>query len=281
MAADGLATPGDAMLPQPCRVIQRHPEITGTCSLEIQAPGDGFNFQPGQFNMLYVFGIGEVPISISGDPVRRDTLVHTTRSVGMTTEAINRLNADDSVGIRGPFGSAWPLAEARGRDVVVIAGGLGLAPLRPAIYALLKRRKDYGAIHILCGARSPAEILYRQELAHWRARYQLSVAVTVDFADRSWQGNVGVVTQLIARAAFDADNAVALVCGPEAMMRYSIQELMGRGMCREAIYLSMERNMQCALGFCGHCQFGPHFLCKDGPVLRFDRVEQLLKLREI
>ena len=277
----GSGGQGDAMLPQPCVVLNRHAEIAGTSTLELQPPATGFSFVPGQFNMLYVFGVGEVPISISGDPDCDDRLVHTTRSVGLTTQAVNRLQPGDTVGVRGPFGSGWPLAEARGRDVVIIAGGLGLAPLRPAICYLLQRREDYGTISILCGARSPAEILYRRDLSLWREQHQLPVMVTVDFAERSWHGEVGVVTRLIARAPFVAERAMALVCGPEIMMRYAIQELLGRGLGAEQIYLSMERNMQCALGFCGHCQFGPHFVCKDGPVLRYDRVEALFSVREI
>jgi NAD(P)H-flavin reductase len=271
----------DAMLPEPYQVLRRQREVEGTYTIVLQAASTGFEFLPGQFNMLYVFGVGEVPISISGDPACREQLVHTTRSVGLVTQAINRLSPGDHVGVRGPFGSAWPLAEAQGKDLLIVAGGLGLAPLRPVIYSLLYQRQRYGNISILCGARNPADILYREELSWWRERCKLPVAVTVDFADRSWHGKVGVVTRLIAQAAVDPGNAVALVCGPEAMMRYSLQELLARGFSCADIYLSMERNMQCALGFCGHCMFGPHFLCKDGPVLRYDKVEQLFNLREM
>lgn len=281
MASIEPRPPRDAMLPEPCRVLRREAETGGIFTIEVSAPGDSFDFLPGQFNMLYVFGVGEVPISISGDPRGRATLVHTTRSVGLVTQAINRLQVGDTIGVRGPFGSAWPLAEARGKDVLVIAGGLGLAPLRPAICQLLDQRADYGRISILCGARGPADLLYRGDLSSWRERHQVPVEVTVDFADRSWHGQVGVVTRLIAQADVDPDNAVALVCGPEIMMRYSLQELLARGFKSTAIYLSMERNMHCALGICGRCQYGPHFLCKDGPVLSYDRVEPLFKVREM
>ena len=272
---------GDAMIPVPCRVLRRWEELAGTVSLELQAPVEDFAFQPGQFNMLYVFGVGEVPISISGDPRRRDRLVHTSRSVGFTTQAINRLKEGDTVGVRGPFGSAWPLPVASGKDVLVIAGGLGLAPLRPAIYQLLSQRERYGNISILYGAKSPAEVLYSQELALWRKQRKISVDVTVDFADRGWSEKVGVVPRLIAGCRFDPGNVVVLVCGPEAMMRYTVQELVACGVSCASIFISMERNMQCALGYCGHCQFGPHFICKDGPVLRYDQIEHLFNLREI
>jgi NAD(P)H-flavin reductase len=173
------------------------------------------------------------------------------------------------------------MAESAGRDVVVVAGGLGLAPLRPALYALLAERARYGRIALLYGSRGPAEILFRRELEAWRRRLDIDVAVTVDHAAGDWHGNVGVVTTLIPRAAFDPPNAIALVCGPEIMMRFAIAALGDAGIAEDAIYLSMERNMKCAIGFCGHCQLGPVFVCRDGPVFRYDRIRRLLALKEI
>lgn len=240
----------------------------------------GFAFRPGQFNMLYVHGVGEVPISISGDPREPGELVHTIRAVGTVTRVMEQLDVGASVGVRGPYGTAWPVDEARGKDVVFIAGGLGLAPLRPAILHVLANRADYGAVTILYGARSPSELLYREELERWRGRFDCRVEATVDRAGRDWFGPVGVVTKLVADAHVEPDDAV-FVCGPEIMMRFVIRELGDRGVPREAIWVSLERSMKCGVGLCGHCQLGPSFVCKDGPVYRFDKVAPLFFTREI
>jgi NAD(P)H-flavin reductase len=231
--------------------------------------------------MLTAFGVGEVPISLSGDPVEQDRLLHTIRAVGPVSTALTRLTSGDEVGFRGPFGAGWPMAEAAARDIVVVAGGLGLAPLRPALYRLLAERSLYGKIVLLYGTRGPADILFRHELESWRRRLDIDIVVTVDHADADWHGHVGVVTALIARAAFDPSRALAMVCGPEVMMRFAISALRDAKLADNAIYLSMERNMKCAIGFCGHCQFGTVFVCRDGPVFRYDRVRTLLALKEI
>jgi NAD(P)H-flavin reductase len=238
-------------------------------------------FAAGQFNMLYVFGVGEIPISISGDSAKSKTLVHTTRAVGTVTRAMRQLKRGDVLGVRGPFGSPWPVEEAEGNDVVIVAGGIGLAPLRPALYNVLSQREKYGKVVLLYGTRSPADILFQRELETWRARFDLEVQVTVDRAAGGWRGNVGVVTTLIARAPFDPPNAVAMVCGPEVMMRFTAMELERRGVAADSIFLSLERNMKCATGICGHCQFGPAFVCKDGPVFRYRRIKDWIARREI
>jgi NAD(P)H-flavin reductase len=173
------------------------------------------------------------------------------------------------------------VAEAEGNDVVIVAGGIGLAPLRPALYSLLARREKYGRVVLLYGARTPTDILYRRELEQWRARFDLEVYATVDRAMSGWRGNVGVVTALVPRAPFDALNTVAMVCGPEVMMRFTVLELQKRGVAADSIFLSLERNMKCAVGFCGHCQLGPVFVCKDGPVFRYDRVKDWLARWEV
>ncbi|MBI2928179.1 MAG: FAD/NAD(P)-binding protein [Verrucomicrobia bacterium] len=273
----------DAMVPASYRVRRLRRETHDTFTVELQpATGNGgFAFAPGQFNMLYLFGVGEVPISISGDPARRDAVFHTTRAVGTVTRAMARLKAGDVLGVRGPFGSHWPVEEAEGNDVVIVAGGIGLAPLRPSLYHILSRREKYGRVVLLYGARTPADILYRKELEQWRARFDLEVYATVDRAHADWRGNVGVVTALIPRAPFDPLNTLAMVCGPEIMMRFTVAELHKRGVALDAIYLSMERNMKCAIGFCGHCQYGPTFICKDGPVFRYDRVKDWLAKWEV
>jgi NAD(P)H-flavin reductase len=254
-----------------------------TFSLEL-TPQDGTRapaFAAGQFNMLYVFGVGEVPISISGDPTRPQPLVHTTRAVGTVTKAMRALKREDALGVRGPFGSHWPLEGCTGKDVVLVAGGIGLAPLRPVLYQLLAQREQYGNIVLLYGARTPQDMLYRRQLQQWRARFDVEVASTVDRASDAWRGHVGVVTKLIPKATFDPLDTVAMICGPEVMMRYTIMELHKCGVRDEHIFVSMERNMKCAIGLCGHCQFGPTFICKDGPVLRYDRIKNWFAIREI
>jgi NAD(P)H-flavin reductase len=270
------------MAPRPYRVERVRTETGDTFTLDLApAEGVGSAFLPGQFNMLYAFGIGEVPISISSDPQETPALKHTTRVVGAVTKALGRLKRGDTLGLRGPFGSHWPLAEAAGRDCLIVAGGIGLAPLRPALYRLVAQRAEYRRVVLLYGTRTPADILYRRELERWRGKFDLDIYVTVDRADSSWRGNVGVVPSLIARAPFDPAGVVALVCGPEVMMRFTLMELQRRGVAAERIYLSMERNMKCALGFCGHCLYGPTFICKDGPVFRFDRIAPWFSIPEV
>ena len=273
----------DPMLPQLYRIQRVHREIPDTFTLELEPEegGDIPQFATGQFNMLYVFGVGEIPISISGDPAKRRPLVHTTRAVGTVSKAMRDLKPDDVIGVRGPFGSSWPIKQAEGKDIVIAAGGIGLAPLRSVMYHIISHREKYGKAVLLYGARTPADILYRRELEHWRAHFDLEVYVTVDRATGSWRGSVGVVTRLIPRAPFDPQNTVAMVCGPEIMMRFTAVELEKRGVAQENIYVSMERNMKCAIGMCGHCQYGPNFVCKDGPVFQYSQIQGLLSKREI
>jgi NAD(P)H-flavin reductase len=278
-----MATFPDPMLPQPYTVRRRSKETRDTCTLEL-APTDGPGVAPfaaGQCNMLYVFGMGEVPISISGDPTQPQPLVHTVRAVGAVSRAICTLQRGAILGVRGPFGSAWPIAAAVGKDVVLVAGGLGLAPLRPALYHVLAQREQYGKVVLLYGTRTPEDLLYRRQLEHWRAHLDLEVLVTVDRATSAWRGSVGVVTKLLARAPFDPPETVAMLCGPEVMMRFTIMALQQRGVAADHIFVSMERNMKCAIGLCGHCQFGPTFLCKDGPVLCYDRIQSWFGTREV
>ncbi|OEJ65059.1 FAD/NAD(P)-binding protein [Magnetovibrio blakemorei] len=271
----------DAMTPVPFTITKRTQDLADTFTIELEPENrsEGFVFQPGQFNMLYAFGVGEVPISISGDPAKPHKLIHTIRDVGAVTHAISNLKKGNMLGVRGPFGSAWPVEEAIGHDVVIVAGGIGLAPLRPAIDAILANRTQYGRFVILYGARSPSDVLYMKQLQTWRGRLDTYVDVTVDHAGHDWAGNVGVVTRLIGRANFDPHHTKVLICGPEIMMRFTIQELTAQSVDKDDIYVSMERNMKCAIGHCGHCQFGGHFVCKDGPVFPYGRIESLLQVR--
>lgn len=278
-----MTNSSDPMHPVPFRIQRIRQETDDTFTLDL-APMNGagkFAFAPGQFNMLYVFGVGEVPISISGDPSAPQTLMHTTRAVGAVTRAMRKLKRGAALGVRGPFGSHWPVEQAEGSDVVIVTGGIGLAPLRPALYHLMAAREKYGRVVLLYGARTPEDILFKRELQHWRSHLDLEVYVTVDRATGDWKGNVGIVTTLIPKAPFDPHSSVALVCGPEVMMRFTIQELKKRGLRAENIFVSLERNMKCAVGFCGHCQFGPTFICKDGPVFRFDKIQSFFDKREV
>ena len=279
-APERLESGLDAMAPRPFRVLRRRKEAAGVFTLELE--GDGpMPFRPGQFNMLYAFGVGEAAISISGSSERPSRLQHTVRAVGAVTEALSRLKRGDTVGVRGPFGRGWPLEGARGNDVLLVAGGIGLAPLRPALYRLLADRGRYGRVILLYGARTPSNLLYPTELEKWRSRFDLEVEVTVDIGLGDWRGNVGLVTSLISRSPFDPRHTVALVCGPEVMMRFVVAALEDAGVGAEDIYLSMERNMKCAIGLCGHCQLGPSFICKDGPVLSQRTLAPWLRVRNL
>jgi NAD(P)H-flavin reductase len=277
------AATNDPMLPQPCSVRQVVQETSDTFTLTLEAPsgGCGNQFQPGQFSMLWVFGVGELPISISGDPAERDRLAYTVRSVGQATQTLVGREVGEAVGVRGPFGTGWPVEQAQGRDVLVIAGGIGLAPLRPVIYEVLHNREKYGRLVILYGARSPRDLLYRKELTAWARQHETQVLVTVDYGGLSWRGNVGVVTTLFKHVRLQPARSLAFACGPEIMMRFVARDLETYGIARERIYLSMERNMKCAVGFCGHCQYGPHFICKDGPIFSYDRLRPLLEKYEL
>jgi len=273
----------DAMVPRAYRVqaVGRETSDTFTLTLRPEDGGEDGGFQPGQFSMLWVFGVGELPISISGDPAARGRLDHTVRSVGPATHALVNRRAGEVVGVRGPLGLGWPVEAARGRDVVLVAGGIGLAPLRPVIYEVLRHRDRYGRLVVLYGARSPRDLLYRKELAAWARQRDTQILVTVDYGGLNWRGHVGVVTTLFRYARLQPARSLAMVCGPEVMMRFVTRELEHQGLAREDVYLSMERNMKCAVGFCGHCQFGPFFVCKDGPVFPYQRIRAWLDKHEL
>lgn len=271
---------GHPLIPVTFFVEKVERETGDVVTITLMGPGPS-SFQPGQFNMLYIPGAGEVPISISGNPKDDERVVHTVRMVGSVTEIIGRLKKGAPIGVRGPFGNPWPVDEARGDDILLVAGGVGLAPLRPVVYKVLSNRGEYGRFLLLYGARTPEDLLYRRELQRWRGRFDMYVDVTVDSAPSGWKGNVGVVTSLVERARFDPYHTTAMVCGPEVMMRFTVRTLMEAGLKEDRIYLSMERNMKCGIGLCGHCQFGPYFVCKDGPVFRYDMVKELIWRKEV
>lgn len=270
----------DPMVPTIARVMSRREETNDVATLEI-AVDNWTGFAPGQFNMLSAFGVGEIPISMSGDPRNITTIDHTIRAVGATSEALFRLRPGAVLGLRGPYGIGWPVTKAYGRDVVVAAGGLGLAPVRPILCRLMAEREQFGKISLLYGTREPREILFRDDLQAWRSRLDVGVEITVDHADRAWRGHVGVVTRLLQKADFDPPNTTAYVCGPEIMMRFMANGLADAGVPAGEIYLSMERNMKCAIGLCGHCQLGPVFICRDGPVFDWTRLKPLMAVKEL
>lgn len=262
--------------------VTRETHDTYTVSTEAVDGKSLPGFEPGQFSMLYSYGVGEAPISISGDTEAPDRLVYTIRSVGAVSKALTSRQSGDLITMRGPFGTSWPVQEAQGGDVLLVAGGIGLAPLRPVIYHILRHRTDYGRLVILYGARSPKDLLFRKELRTWAKFPDTQVLTTVDYGAASWRGNVGVVTKLFRLAKLQPERSLAMMCGPEIMMRLAVRELQARKIAGERIYLSMERNMKCAAGFCGHCQMGPYFVCKDGPVFPYSQMRRWMGgLREL
>lgn len=261
----------DPYQPEIFRIDGMTQESNDVFSLNIShQEGKPILFAPGQFNMLQAFGIGESAISISSDPAKNHSITHTIRAVGPVTRHLTELNANQTLAVRGPFGTAWPVEQAKGHSVLLIAGGIGLAPLRPVIYQLLARAHEYQTITVLYGARSPENVIYEDEIKDWQAKMQFEV--TVDFAPLTWEGHIGVVTSLIKQAIRFPNNTWVMMCGPEVMMRFCLFELQELSIPPQNIYISMERNMQCGFGQCGHCQWGPYFLCKDGPVVNFAEV---------
>ncbi len=271
------------MTPLPYRVVRKRRENHDNWTLELEPLEDSLDpIGPGQFDMLYAFGVGEVPISTSGDlEATGGRLVHTIRAVGAVTKALCAAGPGDVLGVRGPFGNRWPLEDAVGRDLLLVAGGVGLAPLRPALYHALAHREEYGEVTLLYGGRTPADLLFRRELERWRSRLDVDVAVTVDSATPDWRGRVGVVTKLIPNARFDPDETAAFVVGPEIMMRLTALALAERGIAREQISVSLERTMRCGIGLCGHCQLGPTLICRDGPVYPWAYAEPLLEVPQL
>lgn len=263
----------DILVPTCCEVLSVTHDTHDVFTLALNHEQ---TFFPGQFNMLYQFGFGEAAISLSGHPKERKA-VHTIRAVGSVTKSLQKLKPGDEIGVRGPFGTPWPLAKT-GCDVLVIAGGIGFAPLRSALFDLAERRSAYKNITLLYGTRTVEDILYKEEMEAWK-KQGIEVVVTLDFANESWRGHVGVVTRLIHHHLPNPENTLVLICGPEIMLKFALNEL--AQVDEQNIYLSMERNVQCAAGFCGHCLYGPYFLCKEGPVFSYAQVKNCLNVKEL
>lgn len=270
------------LLPRQFRVLSKSNETVDTVTLVFEdLDAGGVSFFPGQFMMIYVFGVGEVPISIAGNPHAPNLVVHTVRAVGAVTDAICKLEPGDVVGMRGPYGTGWPLGAALGRDLLIVTGGIGLAPLRPAVIEALNRRSEFHSLSLVYGARTPDDLLYKDDLLGWESSREIEVEVTVDRASSDWWGDVGLVTRLLPRIPFNPLNTAAFVCGPEVMMRVVARDLRDRGVPAQNVYVSMERNMKCAVGFCGHCQYGRDLLCRTGPIGSFQDFGDRMNVSEI
>jgi NAD(P)H-flavin reductase len=273
----------EPMLPVPYRVVERHTETHDSVTLRMEPASQALpQFQPGQFAMLYRRGVGEIAISISGDPSAGDgSLTQTIRDVGAVSRALHQAAPGDLLGARGPFGTGWGLDTAAGHDLVIVAGGVGLAPLRPVVLGALAHRAAYRKLVLVAGARSPAEFLFRDQLGAWAAMPGVDVELTVDQPAEGWTGQVGFVTEPLSRLVLDPGHTIAFVCGPEPMMRFSANVLLGKGISAADIRVSLERNMKCGVGLCGHCQLGPLLVCRDGPVVDYARAQPLLAVGEL
>ncbi len=281
--ATSVTSSASAMVPVPYRVRRRVVESPDSATLCLEPVGEALRSpEPGEFMMLYAFGVGEVAISISGDPTVADgSITHTIRAVGAVSRALHDVQPGTVVGVRGPFGTTWGLAEAAGRDLVMVAGGVGLCPLRPAVLGALAQRSRYGKLTLIAGARSRADFVFAAQLAKWAKEPQIELHLIVDAPTPGWSDEVGLVTAPLSRLALNADRTTAFLCGPEPMLRFGADALVAKGVAAHDIRVSLERNMQCGIGWCGHCQLGPLLLCRDGPVVGYDVAGPLLQVREL
>ncbi len=268
-------------LPKTAKITQHTQESRTIFTLETQftkdTPHD--SFYPGQFNMLYLYGIGEVAISIASDPAHKTHLKHTIRAVGRVTRALQNLREGDEIGIRGPYGNGWPLSDIQGKNLIIVTGGLGCAPTVSMINYILARREQYGEITILQGVKHSEDLIFRKQYALWQASPNTSVHIAADVAGPKWPWAVGYVTDMIQSLHLHPEETIALMCGPEMMMHAAVKALTMKGLPETAIYLSMERNMACGIGLCGHCQYGGLFVCKDGPIFAYPKIKALFSVK--
>jgi NAD(P)H-flavin reductase len=278
-----VALQPSAMAPLPYRVRSRVEENRDSATLCLEPIRETLRTpQPGEFMMLYAFGVGEIAVSISGDPTAADgTITHTVRAVGAVSRALHDAQVGTVIGVRGPFGTTWGLAEAVGRDLVMVAGGVGFCPLRPAVLGALARRADYGRLVLIVGARSRSDFVFTGQLDEWATHPKIELHLTVDVPVQGWSGEVGFVTEPLRRLALNPDRTTAFLCGPEPMMRFVGEALLEKGMAEKDIRVSLERNMQCGIGWCGHCQLGSLLLCRDGPIVGYDVAGPLLAVKEL
>ena len=270
-------------VPWEAEVVERIQESPTIFTLRLRLVDEevrqAYRFAPGQFNMVYLYGVGEVPISIASDPQDTNLLGHTIRAVGRVTEGLSRLGAGERLGLRGPYGRGWPLAEAEGKDIVVVTGGLGCAPVVAVINYIIMRRERFGRLTVIQGVKHSEELIWRERYAYWNTLPDIKVLLAADHGGPLWPWHVGLVTEVFDQMEITPQRSVAMMCGPEGMMRAAVRNLTERGLAEDSIYLSMERNMQCAIGQCGHCQFGASFICRQGPVFAYSRIKELLGVR--
>ena len=275
----------DAQMPLQALIVDRTQESASTFSLALRFVDDAINeqyhFQPGQFNMLYLFGIGEIPISIVSSTSNDSRFIHTIKVVGRVTRAMSQLRPGDQIGVRGPYGNGWPIRQAEGRDILLVLGGLGCAPSVSVIHHVMQRRQDFGRLAIIQGVNHKDDLIWRSQYDQWMHFERTQVLLAADVADASWTWHKGLVTDLISQVELDIPAAISMICGPEPMMIAAADHIIDQGASEESIWLSMERNMQCAVGLCGHCQFGSDFVCKDGPVLNYAHIRERLHIRGI
>ncbi len=273
----------DPQLPREAQIVERVQESPTIFTLRLRftdpAHHAAFRFEPGQFNMLYLHGVGEVPISIVSDPQNDRLFDHTIRVVGRVTRGFAQLQAGDRIGVRGPYGRGWPLKQAENRDVMVVTGGLGCAPVVSVIHYVMRRRERFRRLVIMQGVKHSEELIWREQYARWSESPDTQVLVAADVGATLWPWHVGHVTELFDKVEIDAGNAAIMMCGPEGMMQVAVDHLTERGIAEGDIYLSMERSMHCAVGLCGHCQYGGKFVCKDGPVFSYRDVKALFGKR--
>lgn len=265
-------------LPHEAEIIERIQESSTVFTFRLrfidQFLHAQFRFQPGQFNMVYLYGVGEVPISIVSDPGNDKFFDHTIRVVGRVTKGLEKLTIGDRVGIRGPYGRGWPLSYAKKKNIIIITGGLGCAPVVSVINYILARRSQYGNLKILQGLKHSDDFIFHQQYEAWGKMPNTEVLIAADRAEKNWPWYSGRVTDMLADIVILSETVVML-CGPEIMMHVAIKELVKNGLPEENIFLSMERNMECAVGHCGHCQYGGLFVCKDGPVFAYPVIKNL------
>lgn len=257
--------------------IRRETVETKTYTLEFAKQKRGFVFKPGQFNMISLPGFGEGPFSITSSPLQKGTFEHTIRTAGGLTKQINRLNVGSIVGVRGPYGQGWPVDLAKGKELLIIAGGIGLAPFRGLIEMIIEQRDSFGKVEIMYGSRKPENLIFTSDYDNWRSAPNIRLFLTVDEVpeDVEWPYEQGVVTNLLNFSKINSANALAFICGPEIMMRFIVRSLLIRGFTEENIFVSMERRMECGMAKCGRCMIGPKYVCTDGPVFSYAEVKTL------
>jgi len=270
-------------VPHEAIILERIQEAPSLFTLRLkfteQKIQDAYEFEPGQFNMLYLYGVGEIAISIVSDPRDSHIIDHTIRVVGRVTRGMDNLKAGDRIGIRGPYGRGWPMIESKQKDVVIVTGGLGCAPVVSVINYIEQRREEFKRLTIIQGVKHTADFIWKDRYDKWRDLPDTKVLLAADVGEALWPWHIGPVTTLFDQLEFDPDNVCVMMCGPEGMMQVVVDHMLDYRVPASQLYLSMERNMQCAVGHCGHCQYGSKFICKDGPVFSYDKVSDLFNIK--